>query len=242
MGVLTRRKKKGPEGFKDFVKNLELTPSDKLKEILRVSILDDPIYTKWAVRNIITISKFLDLSSDSMNKIIDILPNSYSILVKAFYDQEHLEQKLIDNMNEFHKRKYSEEKKYIEEFDPKVKEPATFSIIKCSRQLQEKGEVSELDWKLPEKDIIDVKKPKVDSGVWEIHHEDGSVSGRGPLINYERSGQWEHFYPTGELLASGEYMNDLKTGYWHFYKVDGSILAEGEYEQDKKVGKWIVND
>jgi hypothetical protein len=242
MGILDRRKKKGIAGFKSYVENLELTPQNKIRDILRVSLLDDPVYTKWAVKNIITLNTFLKLSDEIVNHVIGSIPGSYTVLTKAFFKSGKLEENLLEKLSELHKRKYFSELEFLSEVEMAVRETATFSIIKNTRSLYGVDTFSELQWKLPDPYILELRRPDFSNGLWEIHHENGSVSGIGSLVNYERDGMWKHFYVTGELLAVGLYRGGLKQGKWTFYKTDGETLAEGDYSQDKKIGEWKTFD
>ncbi|MDA8792005.1 hypothetical protein N9N67_02095 [Bacteriovoracaceae bacterium] len=242
MGILDRRKKQGAEGFKSYVQNLETSPQKTLKEILRISVLDDSIYTKWAVRNILTFTQVLNLDDDTVDLIVDKIPNSYTLFCKALHGRRELEESFTKKISRQHLSKYKDEKEYITSVKTPVQETVTFTIIKYVRKFQDEGQIQDLKWDMPPQSIIDYKRPDTVNGVFEFRHENGEVSARGPLAAYERTGDWQHFYVGGDLMAEGSYNRGKKEGLWTFFALDGSILARGEYKSDEKVGEWEVND
>lgn len=242
MGVLNRRKKQGVNGFKDYVKGLETAPKDKQTDIIQVSILDDPIYTDWAHRNLLSLEKLKELNEDEIQALILALPNIQGILARAFYNNKKAEEQFINLLPLNHQNKFQEEKKYLPSLTDGECESAAFLIYKKLRELQEAGDITSIVWKIPPIYVLEIQKPQVSSGKWELHHENGKISAYGELVNYEKCGKWEHFYPTGDLMAKGQYRKDKKIGKWVYFFHNGKIMAEGDFEGDQKIGQWTFYD
>ena len=69
MYVLTKHKKKGEEGFKLFVQSLETTGPTKLKTIVEVSLLEDPLYMKWIMPNMMTWEYIMKYEEDHIQRL-----------------------------------------------------------------------------------------------------------------------------------------------------------------------------
>lgn len=242
MGVLNRRKKQGVNGFKDYVKSLETAPKNKQTDIIQASILDDPIYTDWALKNLLTLEKVNSLNEDEIQTLILSLPNFHGILARTLSKNESMQEKFLELLPLNHQMKFKEEKKYLPSITDGEQESAKFSVFKKIRELQENGEINTIKWNVPSHYVLEIKKAKISSGMWELHHENGEISGRGELVNYERDGKWEHFYPTRDLMASGIYRKDKKEGKWSYYYHNGKLMAQGTFSGDNKTGEWAFYD
>ena len=238
VNMLRRIRKKGEQGFKDFVKSLETTLKEKRNEIIQTGTLDDAVYMYWIGKNLMSISEVVDLSEAEMEIVLNSMPNPYPVLVRAFFNLKEEEQKLFELLSEHQKRWYREEKEYVSGVSSTERESAQFYLFRTIRDRQAEREIVGPEWDIPPGDILGEQKPLVGNGIWTFLYTNGNVSARGELKNYKRHGPWKHFYPNGELMAEGQYHLDKRTGIWTFWHIDKYKMAEGHYEDDRRIGVW----
>ncbi len=58
MDILSKHKKNNSEGFKNFVVHLEAMHIQTRKNIIQTSLLEDPVYMHWILKNIVTFNIF----------------------------------------------------------------------------------------------------------------------------------------------------------------------------------------
>ena len=93
MDILSKHKKKGLQGFKDFIYYLELADSKRLNDVLAIAWLEDPVYTQYLEPNMVKFDFFLSKLEDSdYEKIFKELPNGAQTFTFAFKgSKEHEE-------------------------------------------------------------------------------------------------------------------------------------------------------
>lgn len=240
MKMLQRSKKKEMEGFKDFVKNLETTPSEKMLSKFQLCALEDPVYMSWVAKNMMTIEKFFEFSEEEIQTVLSSLKEAVLISAKAIGGTPY-EQRLMQSMT---KDDFVEKFKYEltihTDIKAEDKEASLFSIFKAFRTMQNKDLIQGLPWRLPTIDVVKINKNIAPSGPYELFFDDEKKvkALSGELKTKQRIGVWEHFFTNGNLMAKGEYAEDEMNGNWTFYYPDGSPKSEGQYSGGKKVGTW----
>lgn len=74
---------------------------------------------------------------------------------------------------------------------------------------------------------------------WSLYHKDGSLFGRGKIINDNKEGTWVFYYMSGKKLEEGKYFNGLLEGHWIFYyEENGNKDQEGNFIHGKREGIW----
>ena len=63
MQVLSKFKKNFDAGFKDFVKGLDILPTQTINDLMFNGLLEDPVYLKWALINKLSFDYFLKLTN-----------------------------------------------------------------------------------------------------------------------------------------------------------------------------------
>ncbi|MCK5073411.1 MAG: hypothetical protein KAQ98_08310 [Bacteriovoracaceae bacterium] len=244
MNILTRHKKNAENGFKKFTLNLETMTEQKQKDILEIAFLEDPIYTRWIIQNIIDIDYLLKLDDSDILKIYKTIPQPLEMFLYSFintkWEKTFLEQKFPHNL----KKQYLEEKKLsAEKITKSQKDSARFAIIKKIREFQDSCEIPKFDWKIPTHNIVSglhMNPPK--EGEFIIKYDEGTVALQGQYKAKLREGNWKHYFPTGSIMAEGNYADGEKTGEWTFYFPSTSLKAEGYYDDNLKNGEWFVYD
>jgi len=58
-----------------------------------------------------------------------------------------------------------------------------------------------------------------------IHrHKDGTIWGKGSLLNDKMHGYWEWFRKDGSVMRSGYFKNGKQTGKWTTYDKNGRVV------------------
>ena len=239
MDILTRHKKKGEEGFKKFVFHLEQTSETKLRDITQIALLEDPVYMKWVISNIIDFKYIMTLTDDEFTKIFNELPNGLQIFVFAFM-KSPLEKKFMDDKLDMKiKRQIQDEMEYLKEITPAQQYSSRLTLLTTMRKLQESYSITPFKWKLPPSNIIKGDHIKVPTrGLFSLEYEDGTMALKGEYESKLRNGIWEHFYPNAQLMAKGAYTHGEKTGDWIFYYTNGETKSKGLYVENLKSGQW----
>lgn len=52
----------------------------------------------------------------------------------------------------------------------------------------------------------------------------------------------ETFHRDGSLWGRGHVVNGAMHGYWEFFRKDGTRMRSGSFDRDGQVGEWITYD
>lgn len=242
MGILNRLKRNEYEGFKDFICSLETTTELKRKDILMSAMLEDPIFTTWVVKNLKTIDHFLNLSTDQIEAVLKIIPNSPLILARAFYKNEKMQSMKDQIVPRYLQTDYKEFSSMIKELRKAEQEGAQFTILRYTRELQRKEEITGFMWNLPPIELMKEDKMQNYTGDFEVKFESGQLAAKGQIVKNFRVGDWNHFYENGQLMAKGNYDQGNKHGEWNFWYSNGKLRSNGYFKNDFKYGAWKEYD
>lgn len=241
MDVLSKHKKLGIQGLKNFVIYLEQADPKRYEEIILQAKLEDPVYAQYLECNIVRFDYFLNtLTVDDFVKIHDSLPSGPSTFTFAFKDspeREVLTQKLPILMER--KIGFAEEK--IPGVTPRQRLEARNILLKKMRELELTHEVSKFNWKLPSESVARGEHFLIPiSGRFFLKFENGKMALEGQYLDKLRTGAWKHYSPEGPLFAQGSYIKGEKIGKWSFYYPSGAISCEGNYVEDLRSGEWKI--
>ncbi len=239
MGILLKHKKVGAEGMKDFVCNLENTAPVARKNIIQMAMLEDPVYMRWVIMNILDVESLFNLTPDDFERVVDTLPTPAKTLVLAFY-LSPLEDRFIEAMLPGkYKQQYTEECEFMIDFTREQHHMARRQLVSKMRQLQRARDIQDFTWRLPGNDILAGEHIKTPSkGPYELKFENGKPALIGQYEKKLREGIWRHFYPEGKLLAEGIYISEVKEGEWAFFYESGAPQSRGQYKEDSRIGDW----
>lgn len=54
--------------------------------------------------------------------------------------------------------------------------------------------------------------------------------------------QHEAFHKDGSLQGRGFLLDDEMHGYWEWFRLDGSIMRSGTFDRGRRVGVWTTYD
>jgi len=244
MNILTKHKKKGEDGFKKFICNLETSSEAKQKEILEVAFLEDPVYVSAILPNLISADFITKLSKPEVIKVYNNLSNPIKMFLYAFLNTPS-EKILVNELFPSNlKRIYDDEKEVTTSVKAGEQETARFTIVKIIRSLQDRLEIERFIWKLPSPMILNgthLENPK--DGMFSLIYEDSNVPAlEGNYKHKQRDGKWYHYYPNGKTMAVGYYASGEKSGEWVFNFTNGAKKACGEYQENLKQGQWTLYD
>jgi flagellar motor switch protein FliG len=74
MGVYTRFKQKGAEGFRALIELMESTPVSRRQKMIDVGNAEDPLYTEEALRYVITFQDVLDMNEMELAELLSDVP------------------------------------------------------------------------------------------------------------------------------------------------------------------------
>lgn len=235
---LNRHKRKGIEGFKNFVMNLELFPSSTVREMIILGLLEDPVYLKYALKNRVTFNYLFELTQDDILLIISEFKNNLEVFAVALFGEEKEEFFITNFLPPPMQRQYREVSE-LQALDPDKKDRARVMIMKKVFELEAKGELPQFSWLVPPQDVLLGHSQKVtEEGELTQYYPDGTLALKGHVEKKLRVGDWEHFYPNGEIFAKGQYLSGEKTGSWRFFYPNGKLKSFGEYREDHKYGVW----
>jgi hypothetical protein len=239
VNTLTKHKKKGPEGFINFVCSLESMGEKTRLKVVQVAILEDPVYLMAALSNMVGFDYIFRYEGDEANKIFNAVPGGVNTLLFALYAHDK-EDQFLSSLDEVTKLSYKDEKKYFKEPDAPQVTTARNSVVKAMRALQNDFRITAFEWKMPSHSIIHNEgfSKSASTGPFELSYDNGSPALSGELEKKLRIGEWNHYYPNGALMANGLYVSSEKAGSWSFYFADGSIKSKGEYRDNLKEGQW----
>jgi antitoxin component YwqK of YwqJK toxin-antitoxin module len=52
----------------------------------------------------------------------------------------------------------------------------------------------------------------------------------------------EKFHRDGSLWGRGHLVNGAMHGHWEFFRKDGTLMRSGAFDRDGQVGEWITYD
>lgn len=230
--MLDRIKKKQLIGFKEFVQNMEITPSSKRMHIFMTGVLEDPIYMNWVMKNIKGFSHVLSLPSEDIEAVLMIQEQMITIFAKSICKDNVDPLELLPRLG----NRVKDEISYLGDLSDQEINSAKLYILKMARQLQMDEKIHGFDWQLPPQDVFFNKHIK--DGHEKIFFENGILAAEGEYSKTRRVGYWKHNYDNGKILAEGEYLDGLKVGTWVFYYSNGNIKSQGKYLNDQKHGVW----
>ena len=237
MGMLERIKKKQWDGFKDFVENMEVTPSVQRPAILMNGILEDPRFMRWVTKNLRGFNDFMDLPADEIEAVLKSNESIVGVFAKA------VEVKTPEDMQALARNlprifgKLKEEIEYRKDISASERESAQFFLMKTVRKMQRQETIQGFRWELPPPEVFQEKLQTKD-GLVQILFEDGKLAAEGEVLKGKRIGAWKHYYDDGRLLAEGLYVEGSKHGKWLFHYGQGTPRAEGKFVSDARQGIW----
>ena len=69
------------------------------------------------------------------------------------------------------------------------------------------------------------------------HHKDGSVRGRGQMLDGEMHGYWQWFRTDGTLMRSGHFERGAKVGEWTTYDGAGKVYKVTTVKANQPSGR-----
>lgn len=239
MYTLSKHKKKGVDGFKEFVKNLELFPSKTVQNMIFIGLLEDPVYLKWALQNRISFQYFKELSPEDVMKIYDFIRMPLQTFISAMKSDNDEPAFVGEKLPEPLQRQYWEEREGLSVTFAR-QDQARISIMEKVLELEKRGILPKINWKIPPSDVLEGNSFEItDDGIYIQYYQNGKFALRGMLENRLRAGTWEHFYPDGNIFAVGIYINGEKNDDWTFYYPDGCVKMQGSFKDDLREGKWV---
>lgn len=240
MYTLKKHKKRGAEGFKDFVRNLETFSASTVKEMLQLGLVEDPVYLKWAMENRISFQYLLSLDEEQIMMIYRKIPNGLQIFLMALKDSAE-EKELLEKLSESLQRQYRDEKEYTQA-SASQRVQARHKMMNTMFELEASGELGPFVWKLPPVKVLQGENYDIDKNGNFIQYYTSPfeevVALQGPLEEGLRAGLWRHFYPNAQLIAEGHYVSGEKAGAWKFFYPDQKVWMEGTFVEGLKEGAW----
>ena len=229
MGMLTKHKKKGLEGFKNFVCNIETASNESFKNILQAAMIEDPVYITWALKNLMHFEDVVQLEDDPFEALLNALPNRQT-WVYAFGRSE-MEPLFLGKVSKVTRQRFLDELAIAPKFTPGQQQQARNSCIIKLREMQKNHELDPYKWNLPPQEVLEGSHLKApNKGEVALDYTPGQPALRGQMENHMRVGPWEVFYPNGQKYASGSYKEDQKDGVWEFFGPRGEAKMKLTYE------------
>lgn len=240
--MLDRHKKLGVEGFKNFVRNIETTPKSKRDNVVDLSFVEDPIYVSYALKNILTIERVLELSLDDLKLFVGESEDNLLVFIKAF-----ARTKVFPEVEENILSKIASKSQVADlvGFAKKTNTPPgelQAILIKLLRNMIDQDKLKNFPWVFPDASSLNLGRLNGKTGPYSKRYETGKVALVGSLVRGKRNGIWDIFHENGKLFAEGQYDNGIKTGFWTFFHPDGGRKAYGNFSRDTKQGKWKLWD
>jgi len=86
-------------------------------------------------------------------------------------------------------------------------------------------------------------QPNIANGIAETFWNDGSLKGRGSVLNSSKTGNWTYFHQgtngTKRLFA-GSYVNGKRNGRWDEFSENGKLLARADYRNGVLHGEFTI--
>lgn len=226
-------------GFKDFVVNLDTLPGKVLEDIKVQTMLEDPVYLKSALENLLTFDFFFSLEKDDVFKIYQALTAPMIIFLRAIKNHQQEMHFINEKMPSLLAKQYFTIRE-DEKITKAQQEDARIKIITTLIQFMEDGIFHARKWKIPSYEILSGVNFKIDSnGRYVQLYENSTIALTGPLVKNIKEGLWTSFFPNGNVYAEGNYNQNMKNGEWSFFHPNGKIKLKGVYLNDHKDGPWI---
>ncbi len=238
MNILTKHKKNGHEGFIKFVNFLEIAPEQKAKDILSMALLEDPVYMKWVMANLMTFDFIKTLTEKDLSVLLNQLTNPIQTFLYALY-KSSFETTVLEKFSSGMLAKYKEEMSFTKEVQKSKQTTCRNSIIEKIRALQKVRDITPFDWKIPRDKILEGTTAIISfDNQYALYFENGQPALSGKLEKKLRAGLWKHYYPNGKLMAEGIYLDGEKVDEWKFYYIDEKLKSQGIFVNNLKDGSW----
>jgi len=136
--VLTRYKRKGVSGLRDFAALLESTPQDRRKKILDAALADDPRYVELAQKYMYVFEDVFKLPAHELDIVLGTVPPR--LLGMALKGTE--ESVLRSILNQSQPRVRSGIQEVLEEnLTPVQISGARYKVLETLRMLERKGDI-----------------------------------------------------------------------------------------------------
>ncbi|GAA5196919.1 hypothetical protein [Microbacterium jejuense] len=53
---------------------------------------------------------------------------------------------------------------------------------------------------------------------------------------------YQEFHKDGSVRGRGQMLDDEMHGYWEWFRLDGTIMRSGSFERGRRVGVWTTYD
>ncbi len=242
MRILSKHQKKGIEGFMKYVTFLESTAPEKVKEIISAGVLEDPVYLKWVMANMINFDYVMTLEEDDISMLAKSINNPIKTFVYAFYKNKNEDTFINNKLGDKLQREYKDEREYTSEVKLSQQGTSQRIILETIRRLQREMNIQKYEWKIPDDKILTGHNYAITADEYEMDYDDGTPALRGSVERKLRTGEWQHFYPNGCLMAKGTYVDDEREGMWVFYYAVGKMKATGIFTESLKDGEWVEYD
>lgn len=243
MQVLSKFKKNFDAGFKDFVKGLDILPTQTINDLMFNGLLEDPVYLKWALINKLSFDYFLKLTNKDVLKIFQTIEKADTVLLHALKNHPEENNFIKSNLPQFILGQYLVNRE-TEKITVSMQTEARKIIMREVYRLMEIGNIDPVDWKLPPAEVLSGISHTIDNNRhYKQYYDDGVLAIEGRLDEKgKRTGTWKSFYPTGPLHSEGNYSDGQKHGDWNFYYINGNLKSKGFFCYNMKHGKWRVFD
>ena len=241
MGMLTKHKKKGLEGFQNFVCNIETASSESFKNILQTAMIEDPIYITWALKNLMHFEDVVELEDEPFETLLNAMPNCQT-WVYAFGHSE-MEPLLLGKVSKLTRQKFLDELALVPKISPGQQLQARNSCITKLRAMQKNHDLDPYAWQLPPQEVLDGDHLKLPAtGEVVIDYAPGQPALRGSMDNHMRTGNWEVFYPNGQKYAQGAFKEDQRDGVWEFFGTRGEAKMKQSFEDGHLVKTELLGE
>lgn len=243
MHILNKFKKDFDTGFKNFVKSLDVLPTQTTNDLIFNGLLEDPVYLKWALANKLSFDYFFKLTNKEVLKVFHYVAQADVVFLHALKNHPEENNFIESHLPQFVRRQYLINRE-TEKITVSMQTEARITILKTLYELMENGALDSADWKLPSSDVLLGMGHSIDErGRYEQYYENGILALTGYLDNKgRRTGIWKSFYPTGSLHSKGFYVAGKKHGEWSFYYLNSFLKSNGRFQSNLKEGNWNTYD
>ena len=138
MYTLFKHKRRGADGFKDFVRNLELFPGETVDRMIFLGLLEDPVYLRHALKNRIGFEYFMNLDVGDVLKVYREFKSRIKLFVMAFKNTEYENPFLRDKVPGAIAVQYKEESKIVP-VTKSQQDAARIRIMEACLRLEKEG-------------------------------------------------------------------------------------------------------
>ena len=162
-----------------------------------------------------------DLSFKEQANSLDRINNQMKIIV---YQKNNQSYENLTNKNLFDNIKSAYLLQFIFSY---MKEKVKLESIKYNKKLQNKNEISLINYKLFSGGYI-IYETKTQGKIYS--GKTNNLLFEGEYLNGKRNGKGKEYYDNGKLNYEGEYSNGKRNGKGKEYSDDGKLKFEGEYK------------